>query len=319
MRKRGEGTIFQDRPGSPWRIQFSNRGRVVRESTGSLDRKVAEEMLKDRLAAIRSKIFVPRSRVFVEELIALVTADYQNQGQRSANNVESRWRLHLEPFFRRRRAGDINSDLLQKFVDERRREGAEPGTINRELAVLRRALFLGSRTTPQLVQTVPRFPHLKEPAARKGFLEPSQRDRLAEECGRIGLWLRAIFECAVSFGFRLHELTGHRGLRVSQLDFLSNTITLHADQTKNGCSRKVVMTGVVRELLRQCVVGKSAQDHVFTREDGSPVIFFRQGLADVLRASRMRRLALPRPAEVCRPEPCALWRRGRCCDEDQRA
>jgi integrase len=125
-----------------------------------------------------------------------------------------------------------------------------------------------------LLQTVPRFPHLKEPAARTGFLESGQRDRLAEECGRVGLWMRSIFECAVSFGFRLHELTGHRGLKVSQLDFLSNTITLHADQTKNGCSRKVIMTGVVRELLLQCVTEKSPGDHVFTRPDGAPMISF---------------------------------------------
>src|SRR5216683_674303 len=99
-----------------------------------------------------------------------------------------------------------------------------------------------------------------ENGLRQGFLEPGQRDRLAEQCGQIGLWLRSIFECAVSYGFRLHELTGRRGLRVSQLDFLGNTIMLHASQTKNSTSRKVVMTGVVRELLMQCVVGKNPQD-----------------------------------------------------------
>ena len=33
-----------------------------------------------------------------------------------------------------------------------------------------------------------------------------QYDRLAAECGRVGLWLRAILECAFQYGWRLHEL-----------------------------------------------------------------------------------------------------------------
>jgi len=158
-------------------------------------------------------------------------------------------------------SSDINSDLLQRYVNSRRKEGAEAGTVNRELACLRRALVLGHRHSPPLVQTIPHFPMLKEAEPRRGFLEPGQRDRLAEECGRVGLWMRATFECAVSFGFRLHELVGHRGLRVGQVDFLSNTITLYGDQTKNGTGRKVILTGVARELL-------------FTRENGVPVISF---------------------------------------------
>jgi hypothetical protein len=51
--------------------------------------------------------------------------------------------------------------------------------------------------------------------------------RLADECGKVGLWLRAIFEVGSTFGFRLRELTGRNGLRVGQLDFLSNTIVLY--------------------------------------------------------------------------------------------
>ena len=147
---------------------------------------------------------------------------------------------------------------------------------NRELSVIRRGFVLGHRQTPPLVQTIPHFPQLKEPAARAGFVEPSQRDRLAEECGKVGLWLRSIFECAVCFGFRLHELVGKRGLRVEQLDFLGNTITLHADQTKNGCSRNVVLTSTVRSLLVECCRGKTSTDFVFTRENGLPVISFRK-------------------------------------------
>jgi hypothetical protein len=176
-------------------MAISMTTRIRRTATASsIHRKAAEEMLKDRLAAIRSRVFVAPSKVYVEQLIALVEADYRNRGRRSGDKVESRWRLHLAEFFTRRRASDITTDLIQKYIDERRNDGAEPATVNRELALLRRAFTLAHRRTPPLVQVVPAFPHLKEAEARRGFLEPSQRDALAEECGRVGLWLRAVLK-----------------------------------------------------------------------------------------------------------------------------
>jgi integrase len=88
--------------------------------------------------------------------------------------------------------------------------------------------------------------------------------------------LRAIFECAVSYGWRLKELTGAGGLKVSQVDFTDNTVRLEVGSTKNGDGRLVSMTSVVRELLLQLCVGKKPSDFLFTRPEGSPVISFRR-------------------------------------------
>jgi len=219
-------------------------------------------------------VFVPRSRVFIEELIADAQADYQNSGLKSAKQVESRWRNHLSEFFARRRASEITSDHLQKYVNARRTEGAEPATINRELSLLRRAFHLGRRQTPPKVTVVPFFPMLREAEPRKGFLKPSEYDALARACGETGLWLRAIFEIAVSFGFRRGELVGTNGLKVEQIDFVGNVIRLEV--TKNGDPREIYMTETVRSLLMQCVVGKNSTDYVFSRPNGEPVISFRR-------------------------------------------
>jgi integrase len=180
--------------------------------------------------------------------------------------------LHLSPFFARRRAPDITTDLLQRYVNHRRGEGASPASVNREMALLRRAFHLGHRATPPKVQTIPHFPMSREAEPRKGFLKPADYSALAQACTAVGgLWLRSVFEVAVSLGFRLHEMVGKNGLKVDQIDFVGNIIRLEI--TKNGEPREVFMTDAVRELLRQCCVGKSPKDHVFSR-NGDPVITF---------------------------------------------
>ena len=49
---------------------------------------------------------------------------------------------------------------------------------------------------------MPHFPHLEERNVRKGFVEDDQYHRLAESCGRIGIWMRALFECGYVYGWR---------------------------------------------------------------------------------------------------------------------
>jgi integrase len=109
---------------------------------------------------------------------------------------------------------------------------------------------------------------VKESNVRKGFLESGGYARLAEECGRVGLWMRALLECGYSYGWRHEELLG---LGVRQVDLLAGAIRLDPGTTKNDDGREVAMTQAVRELLTECVRGKRPEDPVFTREDGTPV------------------------------------------------
>jgi len=113
---------------------------------------------------------------------------------------------------------------------------------------------------------------LKETNVRTCFLENRQHDKLAAECAKIGLWMRAIFEVGVTFGWRHEEPLA---LRVSQINLLAGTIRLEPGTTKNDQGREVSMTLPVKALLSQCVHGKTSDDYVFTRDDGKPVRDFR--------------------------------------------
>jgi integrase len=192
--------------------------------------------------------------------------------------------LHLEPFFGLLRAVEVSSQLVASYIDTRQQEGAENATINRELAALKRLFRLAQQSTPPKVRTVPYIAMLKENNTRTGFLESKQHDALAAETGRIGLWLRAMFEVGYTYGWRHEELLA---LLVRQVNVSAGTIRLEPGTTKNDQGREVSMTLPVKALLTQCIQGKGSEDHVFTREDGKPVRDFRGSWVNACEAAKV--------------------------------
>ena len=184
--------------------------------------------------------------------------------------------------------------MLNRYVASCREQGLSNGTINRDLAALRRAFNLALMAGK--LQKVPCFPHLKESAPRSGFVEEAAYDRLAKNARE--LWSGALLATAYSFGFRKGELLG---LRVRQVDLLNRSIRLNAGETKSGDGRVVKMTQDVFILLQACVAGKTADDFVFTRRDGKPVLDFRE------RWENLTTLAGCAGLLICNVQPCATW------------
>jgi integrase len=208
--------------------------------------------------------------------------DYRINDRKSLPDAKARWNLHLKPFFQDYRAMDVSSALVARYVDSRLQDAAKPATVNRELAALKRMFRLGYYATPPIVRHLPAFPRLREDNTRKGFLEDAQYDKLAAECSKVGLWLRALLEVGCAFGWRVSELLG---LRVQQVNLQTRTIRLEPGTTKNSEGRTAVMPTLVYSLVAQCIHGKEPDDYIFTREDGKPVRDFRDSWAKTCKAA----------------------------------
>lgn len=99
--------------------------------------------------------------------------------------------------------------------------------------------------------------------ASSSFLRDEQYAALAQATAAIGVWLRTLFELGVTSGIGKGELLG---LRVRQINFEEQLITLNPGETKNGKGRDLPMSSKVFELISELIRGKAPEDYVFTRE-----------------------------------------------------
>ena len=215
-----------------------------------------------------------------------VLDDYRMNRRRSLVDVQRHVRLHLAPFFRRRRMGEITAADVRRYVVRRQREGARNATINRELAVLKRAFALG--IAAGTLGSRPPIVLLREDNVRRGFFE-------AEEFASVRRRLSPDLADFVSF---LH-LTGWRWrsevarLCWTNVAFDAGEVRLDPGTTKTGEGRIFPFTAELRALLerrravtreRERAFGGSVP-HVFTRATGKPVGTFNKAWATACRAA----------------------------------
>jgi integrase len=171
--------------------------------------------------------------------------------------------------FGKHRASQVNTSDVEAYKDSRKAEGASNATINRELALLRRAFHLGRENGK--IERMPNFKLLAEAKPREGFLTSDRYARLSKACRERGTWLLTFFEVAAQLANRRSELLN---LKVSDCDFLGNCLTFR--ETKNGETRRVPMTASVKTLLQVMCTNKKADDYVFTYSDGTHVTDLRK-------------------------------------------
>jgi len=257
-----------------WIAFHDANGKLVRESSKSEKITDAQNLLKKRSGeAASGTLITPKmQRVTVSELFEAVVTDYRNN-EKTIAWVERLWKLHLEPFFGNMRAANVGTDQLGAYISKRKEENAANGTINRELALLRRAFTLGYKSRPRKVSFLLDLTEymLEENNVRTGFVDEAQYRVLADRAtGQ--LWLRTMLALGYTYGFRKAELLN---MKASQVDLLGRSIRLNAGETKNGEGRTVTLTESCYVLVLELVKGKHSDDFLLTRSSGEPVRDFR--------------------------------------------
>jgi len=262
-RKPQFGSIY--RRGSRWWIKYFRDGKPFWESSGSSKQTDAQRLLDQRRAEIYSGTHIEghARRVLVTELLDGLVRDYKINGK-AEDWCESVVRVHLTPYFGEMRAAKVRPDDAEKFIEFRQSDGASNSTINKEIALLRRAFNLAKRAGK--LSVVPLFPaKLAERNVRKGFFE---RDEFVRHREALPQHLKPVTTFAYWTGCRKGEILG---LKWVQVDLQQRVVRLDPGDTKNDESRIIPLAGELLEMLR---MQKDIRDEKWAN---CQWVFFRSG------------------------------------------
>jgi integrase len=160
------GTVFQRKGTANWFIKFYLDGKLKRETTGTPDREQALEFLRQRIEqAIRGLYTDASQRPTFADMQAKLVENYEFK----RNKTEpTRFLRRLAKFFEGIPAEEITEERIAEYSRMRlKTDGAEPATLRRELAVLKRMLRLSAGRLPRVpLVDMPRVDN-----ARQGFFE----------------------------------------------------------------------------------------------------------------------------------------------------
>jgi integrase len=253
--------------GSIWWISFTYRGRQVRKSTETEDKKLAEKIHHKVMTEVAEGAIpgLVVDKATFDELAEDLVLEYRINERRSISRLQRSIR-NLKTMFEGVQARDIATSKGNQYILKRQREGAENATVNRELSALKRMFSLARRNTPPKVAQVPYIPKLQENNVRIGFYEyfdyVKMRNALPD-------YLKPVFLMGYFTGMREGEILG---LTWAKVNIFARKITLEPSDTKNREPRIIFL--YEDELYRAIVKQKMIRDQLYP---DCPYVFSKEG------------------------------------------
>jgi integrase len=263
----GSGSLY--RRAKIWWISYYANGRHICESTHTNDRGEARRFLQQRIGQIAEGRYVgPRAdRVGFEELAEDMLNDYRINNKKSINDA-TRSVSALARFFGGRRVQSITPTEISTYVAQRQADGLGNGSINRELAALKRMYNLALQTGKIIRK--PHIEMLDEDNVRQGFFELDQFQAIN---AKLPEHLKGAMTFAYLTSWRVRSEV--LNLCWSNINFKAGTVRLEPGTTKNKKGRLIYMTLALRSLLEQ----QYEANMIFQRENGQivPLVFHNEG------------------------------------------
>jgi len=285
-KKYGGGRIFQihkdkdwpkdkDQPGKKFAIKYYSNGRGIREFTRSADRRVAEDLLKLRLAEVikvgnPDLLQVMSNKITLGEMRDALISNYKLLKNRSLPTAEHFAKRLIEFFGESKRARQLGMTQVEQYVAKRRRDGVKDSTINRETSCLRHMFMLMVKAKRLSHDDVPHIERLEEPETIGQYADP---ERFALLVASLPDYLREPVRFSYLCGWRIGAV---RTLRWTHLNLERNRdgaivggdVTLEAQYSKNGKSYTIPLVGGLLPILQ------GAWD---ARDPGCEFVFHRNG------------------------------------------
>ncbi len=279
------GSIYKR--GNTFWVKYYQNGKPHYESAESPKEADARRLLKRREGEISQgkPPGVYFDRVRFDELTEDYLLDYRVNQKKSLEKAEQVV-AHLKKYFGGYRVTQITTPKIHTYIEHRLDAGAANGTINQELAALKRMFNLGAKQTPAKIDRVPYIPMLKENNTRKGFFEHGDFVALRNA---LPSHLKGFVTFAYKTGWRSSEI---KHLTWSQVDREQGIVRLEVGESKNDEARTVYLDDELREVFQnQWEIRKkngNLRPYVFLASDNASVIKdFRKAWDKACRAAKL--------------------------------
>ena len=257
--------------GNVWWIRISIGGKLIQQSTGTGNKDAALQKLRDLLTQNDKGTYAEGAdKVTVAELLALVRADYIRKNQRvDWCDLVIAHLLNDDSPFKYMKATKVGTDAINAYCEWRRAsKGVQNPTLNRELAILRRAFHLGLEHDPPKIGRAPKFQMFEENEPRQGFFDKEMLETLEFELPEE---VRPVARFAFFTGMRKGEILQ---LRWAWVNLDDGMIRLPGEFCKNGKPRAVPLVPELHNLLSELKAQRDGSwphaEFIFTRA-GEPI------------------------------------------------
>jgi len=250
--------------GRVWWMDFIYKGRFIRKSAGTRNRKRAEKIHSKVVTEIEEGRWFdrqPGEKILFKEMMEKYMKEHSSRNKRAGSHRRDKsLAAHLLNFFGDKTVTMITPKDISQYKKERRESGAAAQTVNLELALMRHCYNLAIKewewTRDNPVQKVKRE---KVSNITERWLTYEEEEKLLDFSPR---WLREILILGIETGLRQTELLN---LGWPSVDLSKKTLTVL--EQKNEARDTLPLNERALEILR----GRAKVRHI-----KSNLVFFTQ-------------------------------------------
>jgi integrase len=238
--------------GEIWHIDKTIAGRKLRESTGEKELDAAERYLTKRIQEIRAELVYGerRERTF-DEAAARFIEEY---GHKRSLDRDIDTLKAVMPYIGQSALQKIHSATLDRFIRDRKAAGISAGTLNRDMAIIRRVLKLcaamwrDEQGRPWL-DTAPLLPPIQGTKRKPRPISVAEQDRLIKGMPK---YLADMALFALHTGLRDQEICGLQWKDEKEVSETSKTVFIISEErAKNDHERIVPLNSIARSIVNR--------------------------------------------------------------------
>ena len=253
--------------GALWWMRFSIQGKQIRRSTETTDKKLAERIYHKVLGELATGKWLesePAEEKTIGELFSKYLEEHSKPNKSQASYIRDKGILARigNEFGTDVTLSEISAAVISDYKAKRREAEATPGTINKELGLLRHVFEMALIWEWIDENPAVRIPKEKIRNRMERWLAHEEEERLLKTCPE---WLQDMVTFALNTGFRKGEILS---LTWNQVDWTRKAI-IFWDQKNSGRDTVPINEAVVRVLKKKASIRQLGCDLVFHTSNGT--------------------------------------------------